>query len=104
MNITHRQLLRSLGISPRQAGYRLLASAIALYIKNPRQCITKELYPALARKHGYHSIYAVERAIRYSITDAWTHRTAPEWDYLFPNAAKAPSNLAFIAVLAEELE
>lgn len=104
MDIPQRHLLRSLGFSPRQSGYYLLTSAIDLYIRNPRQCITKELYPALARRHGYHSIYAVERAIRYSIAEAWTHRTSPEWEHLFPNAVKAPTNLTFIATLAEELE
>ena len=104
MNITYRQLLRNLGFSPRYAGYRLLESAIHLYNQDPRQGITKELYPALARKHGYSSISAVERAIRYSIRETWAHRTAPEWELLFPHAAKAPTNLAFIAVLAEELE
>lgn len=104
MNINHRQLLRQLGFSPRQAGYRLLNTAIDLYLQNPRQGITKELYPALAQKHGYHTISAVERAIRYSIAEAWAHRSAPEWEELFPHAAKAPTNLSFLVVLAEELE
>lgn len=101
---TSSRLLRTLGFSPRRAGYRLLTTAIDLYARNPRQCITKELYPALARRHGYPSYCAVECAIRYSITEAWNHRAAPEWEVLFPHAAKAPSNLTFIAVLAEELE
>lgn len=99
-----RQMLRTLGFSPRHAGYRLLNSAIDLYSQNPRQCITKELYPTLARRHNYRSISSVERAIRYTITDAWNRREGPEWEYMFPHSRKPPSNLAFIAVLAEELE
>jgi len=101
---SYRQLLRTLGFSPRYTGYRLLTDAIEQYRLNPRQCITKELYPYLARTYRYQSPSGVERAIRYTIQQTWARRRGPEWEALFPYAQKAPTNLDFIAVLAEELE
>ena len=93
--------LRTLGFAPHHAGYRLLADAILLYIENRDLSVTKELYPALAKQSGLYSAASIERSIRYAISEAWNHGPHEHWYMLFPNQLKAPSNMVFIAVLAE---
>lgn len=97
-------LLRTLGFTPRHIEYQFLTSAIVLYIDDPQQSITKELYHVLVKKFGYRNTAAVERAICYAITEIWIHRSASEWDTFFPHARKFPTNLPFISVLAEALQ
>ena len=99
-----RQMLHELVIPAHWLGYKVLCEAIPLYAENCRQSITKELYPALAKRFGYASIHSVEHPIRYAVSCAWERRDAEIWDAYFPRQEKAPSNLLFIATLAEYLK
>ena len=110
MNITTihqdqlRFLLRRLGFAPHHAGYRILLSAIPLYAKNNTWYITKELYPALAKQFGYLRIAGVERTIRYAINEAWSNGDHELWSDMFPVSDKAPTNMLFLATIAESIE
>ena len=99
-----RRMLLELGFSPRHTGYRALCLAIPSYARNSSQSITKELYPSIKRQYGYDQTSAVERHIRYTISDAWEHGNPEEWKRYFPRNRKAPSNLVFIATMAEYLK
>ena len=110
MNITMihqdqlRFLLRRLGFAPHHAGYRILLSAIPLYAENNTLYITKELYPSLAKEFGYLKTAGVERSIRYAINEAWTNGDQDLWSDMFPTSTKAPTNMLFLATLAESTE
>lgn len=99
-----RKMLRELGISVHRSGYRILCEAIPRYADNDRQMMSKELYPALAKSFGLSNAPAVERPIRYAISTAWQDRDAEVWARYFPKCDRAPSNLLFIATLADRLK
>lgn len=96
-----RQMLHELGFSPRLSGYKALCLAIPNYAQNSSQSITKELYPYLRREFGYIRPAAVERTIRYAISEAWERGDPGAWGRYFPRCSKAPSNMVLIATLAE---
>ncbi len=99
-----RHMLRELGFSTRHTGYKALCVAIPKYAQNNTLSMTKELYPSLRKQFGYESPSAIERPIRYAISEAWEHGRANVWEQYFPGAEKAPSNSIFIATLAEYLQ
>ena len=99
-----RQMLRELGFSVRHTGYQALCIAIPHYANNKTQRITKDLYPTLKKQFGYRRTNAIERPIRYAISEAWEHGSADVWAQYFPRSEKAPSNLDFIATMAEHLQ
>lgn len=78
-------------------GYRQLCEAIPMFVQNPEISMTKELYPRLAKQFKRDSEASIRRAILY----AWEHGNRVVWDKHFPNSEKAPSNLVFIATIAE---
>ena len=96
-----RYIFQRLGFSPHHTGYKLLIGAILLYAQDPDQSITKELYPTLAKQSRLYSAGSIERSMRYTITEAWTHGPQKAWQQYFPQQTKAPSNALFIATLAE---
>ena len=98
-----RQLLHILGIPVHRVGFRLLCTAMVLYCRNDATSLTKELYPEVAARFGYHDWHAVEHAIRLAILHGWQNQTTAIWHYYFPHCRKAPSNKQFIATLAEFL-
>lgn len=99
-----RQTLIELGIPINRVGFQYLCIAIPAYAKDSMQSLTKELYPAIGIQFGYPNGYAVERAIRNVIVEAWEHGSADTWAQCFPWCSKAPSNSLFIATLAERLK
>ena len=99
-----RKMLRELGIPVHRIGYKILCEAIPRYAANDRQMFLKELYPALAKSLGLPNTAAVERPIRCVITAAWAERDAEVWARYFPRREKAPSNMIFIATLADRLK
>lgn len=99
-----RSLLRQLSIPISHTGYRRLCIGIPEFTRNPEQSITKELYPYIAKASGCASSQDVESCIRRSILRGWEIGDRDVWQRYFPGAAKAPSNLVFIATLAEYLE
>lgn len=96
-----RNILRKLGFSPHQFGYKVLIPAIHLYSQDNVASLTKEIYPTLAKQYHANSPCAIERAIRYAIATAWQQGSPEEWQRLFPRATRPPSNMVFISVIAE---
>lgn len=97
------ETLLSLGIQPKLDGYRYLLEAIPLMAEDPRQSVTKELYPAVAKLCRCES-GNVERSIRNAIHSAWKRRDDRVWRRYFPPDAGGtvprPSNAMFISCLA----
>ena len=99
-------LLVSLGISTKLRGYSYLREAVLYMADNPMLSITKELYPAVARRFSC-SGSQVERAIRNAIQGAWSPHPSSAWFQIFPADALGdiprPSNAAFISRLADRV-
>lgn len=97
-------LLLSLGIPTRLAGYQQVKTAILLKAKKPNMALTKELYPAVAEICGGQAEY-MERTIRTAVKKAWRKRDPQVWQAYFPSrpngSGKCPSNGTFISRLAE---
>lgn len=96
-----RYMFQKLGFSPHHTGYKMLITAILLYVQNTNQSITKELYPALAKQSRLYSSASIERSMRYAISEAWARGPQRAWQQYFPQQVKAPSNSLFIATMAE---
>ena len=100
--------LHLLNIPTHLGGYRHLCTAIPLFMENPQQLLTKELYPAVARLSDCPDSRAVEHAIRKAIQAAWKHRDNAIWRKYFscgPQGTIAcPTNKEFICRLAEMLQ
>ena len=96
-------MLHGLRISIHRLGYKCLTIAVPYYAIDNTQSLTKELYPYIAKKLGYSDWYAVERAIRMVILDAWKKQDPAVWDQYFPGQQKVPTNKQFLSVLAEKL-
>lgn len=94
-------ILRELGVPTHLSGFRQLCFAIVYYAQSNSECLSKEIYPAVAEQFGHASGISVERAIRSAILYAWINRESDAWDKYFPSAPKVPSNKVFITVLAE---
>lgn len=99
-------LLHTLGIPAKLDGYTYLQEAIVLFIQDPSQSITKELYPAVARRCGSAAMH-VERSIRNAISAAWCCHDDALWQQIFPanssGCLSRPTNGTFISQLAEYL-
>lgn len=97
-------LLLRLGLAPGKDGFTQLRVGIPLYIKDPFQRLTKELYPTIAQLCGYNSGLQVEHSIRTVIHEAWVTRDEALWSNLFPSCEKAPANRLFISRIAAVLQ
>ncbi len=88
-------------------GYQQLCVGIPMFAQNPRQCLSKELYPAIARELGLPDYRSVEHSIRKAIASAWARKDTVVWANYFPPDADdyitCPTNKQFIAQLAERL-
>lgn len=78
-------LLVRLGAPTSQQGFRFLRRGILLLMENPNQQLTKNLYPAIADEFGTSSTN-VEKALRTTVTAAWTRRRDEVWRQYFPLA------------------
>lgn len=96
-------MLHELRVGIHRLGYKCLTIAIPCYVVDDTQSLTKELYPYVAECLGRTERYAVERAIRMVILDAWKKRNPTIWEQYFPEQEKVPTNKQFLAVLAERL-
>lgn len=96
------ELLLSLNIATRHKGFAYLREAVVLMTQDPRQSITKELYPAVAKRCGCEKEH-VERSIRSALEAAWKRRDPQVWQLYFPDALHRPTNAEFISRLAEAL-
>lgn len=98
----------SLGIPAHIKGYQFLREAIKLVIEQPDRInrITKELYPAIARRFNTSSS-KVERAIRHAIEVAWSRGRIDTLNRAFGCRValpdEKPTNGEFIALVADKL-
>lgn len=101
---TLRQILLDLGFQPKLVGYHFLYAAIPYFAQERTVSMKKELYPYIAKEFGYPDSRGIERPIRSAISDAWKRGRREMWERYFPNFTHAPSNMVFIATLAEHLK
>ena len=99
--------LHMLNVPTHLDGYRQLCLALPLFAKNPRQLLTKELYPAIAQLCGCSDSRSVEHSIRTAIHAAWKHKDNAIWRKYFTitsvGKSSCPTNKEFICRLAEIL-
>ena len=98
-------LLR-LGVSTKLRGYGYLRECILLMAQDPRQSVTKELYPAAAIRLGATAVQ-IERSIRSAVNTAWSRQDRNIWQLYFPadqtGLIPRPTNARFISRLADML-
>ena len=98
----------SLGIPAHIKGYQFLREAVKLVLDDPDRInrITKELYPAIARRFGT-SASKVERAIRHAIEVGWSRGRVESLNRAFgcrvATPEDKPTNGEFIALIADKL-
>ena len=100
--------LHRLNVPTHLDGYRQLCIALPLFAQNPQQLLTKELYPAEAKRCGCKDKRSVEHSIRKAIQAAWKQRDNALWRKYFtlnPQGwISCPSNKEFLSRLAEILQ
>ena len=79
-------LLNQLGMGNNLSGFQYLVTAMPMFLENPRQALTKELYPAIGKPYGKHWTQ-VERSIRNAIETAWNRRNERVWQRYFTPSA-----------------
>ncbi len=81
--------------------------ALACFLEDTGQSVTKELYPTLAKRLGI-SAQAVEKAIWTEIHKAWSCRNESVWRMYFRwdccGGIPRPTNSAFLSGLAAHLQ
>ena len=101
-------LFLGMGIPAHIKGYQYLREAIKLVVENPHMIggITKELYPAIARRFNT-TASKVERAIRHAIEVAWSRGRVDTLNRALGCAVaqpdEKPTNGEFIALIADKL-
>lgn len=97
-------LLVRLGAPTSQQGFRFLRRGILLMMDDPSQQLTKSLYPALASEFGTSSAN-VEKALRTTVTTAWSRRRDDIWRNYFPTTPTGliprPTTGQFLSRLAD---
>ncbi len=93
-----------LGVLTNQSGFQYLRDGIHLKVETPNMALTKELYPAVAKRHGV-SPDAVEKAMRTAVRTAYNRGDPKQWQRLFgtdrTGRIPLPANGQFISRLAE---
>lgn len=99
--------LHILNFQPHLDGYHQLCIGLPLCCENPRQPLTKQLYPAIAKAMDVSDWRSVEHSIRKAIFAAWQQRDDVVWGKYFPpdgqGQSPCPSNKQFISRLTEIL-
>lgn len=96
-------LLAHLGFSKDHDALRFLPDAVAMMHDNPRQSVTKELYPAVGKRSvPRESAAKVEKDIRSAINLAWEQRDKALWEKYVPPGPK-PTNRKFLLYMAQAL-
>ena len=98
-----RNTLVTLGFKMNTQAYRIIECAVKVYMQDPGQPLTAQLYPAVAEMCGG-STTQVEKAIRTGVESAWKHGNEHIWRLYFgtgKNGKEAkPSNGDFLARIA----
>ena len=88
-------------------GYQQLCLGLPLFVQNPQQLLTKELYPAIAHQCDCKDGRSVEHSIRKAIQAAWSKRDNATWRKYFSFNSQGhipcPTNKEFICRLAQIL-
>ncbi len=101
-------ILHEIGVPAHIRGYHYMREAIIMAINDIEvlNYITKELYPAIAKKCNT-TPSRVERAIRHAIEVAWSRGKVDAIDSLFGYTVSGhkgkPTNSEFIALIADRL-
>jgi two-component system, response regulator, stage 0 sporulation protein A len=101
-------IIHEIGIPAHIKGYRYLREAIMMVVNRVDLlgCVTKELYPSIARDHST-TPSRVERAIRHAIEVAWSRGNVEVINGLFGHTVNRergkPTNSEFIAMVADKL-
>lgn len=109
LKISITDLLHSLGIPSHIKGFQYIRDGIELMYKDKNyiNAVTKELYPAIAKKYETTSS-RVERAIRHAIEISWMRGDYDLMDELFGNSVdfdrSKPTNSEFIVTLTDRLK
>lgn len=97
--------LHILHVPPHLDGYRQLRVGLPMLCRDPRQQMSKQLYPAIAKALDSSDWRAVEHSIRKAICNAWEHRDNVVWNKYFPpgstGKSACPSNMRFLLRLSE---
>ena len=102
------EIIHEIGVPAHIKGYQYLRDSIMLAINDMDMlnCITKVLYPTIAKKYNTTSS-RVERAIRHAIEVAWTRGKVEVLDSLFGytinNGKGKPTNSEFIALISDKI-
>ncbi|MBO4933739.1 MAG: sporulation transcription factor Spo0A [Clostridia bacterium] len=101
-------VLHELAVPAHIKGYQYLREAVSLSLRSaaPVSFVTKEIYPAVARRFGT-TVSCVERAIRHAIELTWDRGDVDVLNGFFGYTVRAdrgkPTNSEFIAIVAEKL-
>ena len=99
--------LLQLGFGSHRDGYHFLIYGTPLFAENPRQTVTKELYPAIG-KHFGKTGQQVERSIRSATESAWACRNDSLWREYFSPAPDGtiprPTNSQMLFTLVRLLD
>ncbi len=101
-------IICKLGVPAHIKGYQYLRTAIinAVNDNSLMNCVTKQLYPSVARQHATTSS-RVERAIRHAIETAWERGNTEAINSFFGYSIKSyhsrPTNSEFIALVTDKL-
>lgn len=102
------EVIHQIGVPAHIKGYYYLREAITLVVRdqNILNSITKQLYPAVAKKYETTSS-RVERAIRHAIEVAWDRGNVEVLDryfgYTINSLRGKPTNSEFIAMIADKI-
>lgn len=95
--------LITLGFKMNTENYRIIECAIRLYLQEPGQPLTNQLYPAVAKMCNG-SVSQVEKAIRTAVESAWKNGNEKIWRLYFAarknGKLSKPSNGDFLARMA----
>ena len=101
-------IIHEIGVPAHIKGYQYLRDAIMMVVEDMELlgAITKELYPAIAKKNNT-TPSRVERAIRHAIEVAWNRGKIETIDKLFGYTVQhdkgKPTNSEFIAIISDKL-
>lgn len=108
LEITITEIIHQIGVPAHIKGYHYLRFAIMTAVENPEiiNAVTKQLYPAVAKKFETTSS-RVERAIRHAIEVAWDRGDVEVlnsyFGYTIHTSRGKPTNSEFIAMISDKL-
>lgn len=108
LQISITKILHQLGVPSHIKGYQYIREGISIVYDEPSFIggITKELYPAIAKKYDT-TVSRVERAIRHAIEVSWNRGSWDLMEEIFGHSVdidKAkPTNSEFIVTIADKL-